>query len=367
MTSKTLWPFMHELHSRLYEEGRNTVSFPFGVVSMLGVAANGSGRNTRREILRVLGISRDSEVDGLNSMIAKTADGINKLGRISMGTMICRSPLGEFTHGANIVSDTVYLSTLAAMDYSKPNVEVSFNGWAKHSTKGNLDRIVDHVDEDSSLLFLNAAYVSSQWGGRFKRVGQMGFQYGSSGLPLAAEFMVGDHVELQEGPMWDFLKIPYESGSRTSMIVIRPKSGSLRDLGRDWDMDDFLAPAMPNVQPGKSVSLAMPRFRAVSVADDRLKLALVDCGLTDAVMPGIADFTDLVEGDPDAHISKIVQAAAINVDAAARGPHQESSEFKMSRRYVLDSPFLGIIVDELAMMPLCMVSVNNPNLSQTLG
>lgn len=348
---------MHELHSRLYEEGKNSVTFPLGVASMLGLAANGAGGNTRREILRVLGIGRDNDVDGLNSLLSKAIEGTSKLGRVRSGLMVCRGTRGGFTPEANVVSDTIFMSNLAAMDYSKPDAAAPFNGWVRHVTEDKVEGAFDHLDEDSSIVLVYAGYASSQWRGGFRRAGQMGFHYGKSGLPLAADFLVGDHVELQDGPKWDFLKVNYEPGSRTSMIIIRPKSGDLGELWKDWDLEDFLAPAMPNVQPGRSISLAIPRFRISTVYDDGLKLALVDCGLTDAVVPGVADFTNLVEGDPDAHLSKTVQAAAINVDAAARNTSREPAR---AGRYVLDSPFFAMMVDEPTMLPICMANIFKP-------
>lgn len=351
---------MHELHSRLYEEGKNSVTFPLGIASMLGLAANGSGGNTRREILRVLGISKDSDVESLNSLLSKAIEGTSKLGRIRSGLMVCRGTKGSFTPESNIVSDTVFLSSLAAMDYSRSDAINPFNGWVRHVTENKLNGVFDELDEDSSIILIYAGYASSLWRGGFRQAGQMGFNYGKSGLPLAADFLIGDHVELQDGPKWDFLKVNYEPGSKISMIIIRPKSGDLGELCRDWDLEDFLAPAMPDVQPGRSVSLAMPKFKIATVLDDRLKLALVDCGLTDAVVPGIADFTGLIEGDPDAHLSKIVQAAAINVDAAARNTNREPERMG---RYVLDSPFLAMMIDEATMLPICMANVVNPNLS----
>ena len=353
---------MHELHSKLSDEGRNTVTCPLGTMLMLGLAANGSDKNTRREILRVLGVSRDHDVEPINSLVDKVQEGLTKLGRIRMGTMLCRDTRGEFTRRADMVADTIYRSTLAAMDYSKPNSAASFNGWARHATEGKITHLMDEVDPESSLMILNASYMSAGWKTNFRRVGQMGFKYGNSGLPLAAEFLEGDHVELKDGPAWDFLKISYEQGSRTSMIVIRPKDGNLKQMYRDWDLEDFLYPAMPTTQAGRAVSLLIPRFKVSSVHDERMRLAMVESGLTDAVVPGVADFSELVDGYDDAYLTRTVQAAAINVDAAARGFEHDSRSDFARRRYVLDSPFLAIIMDEPHMLPLYMVSVNNPNL-----
>jgi leukocyte elastase inhibitor len=235
------------------------------------------------------------------------------------------------------------------------------NGWVKRKTEGKIERILERLDRSTAAVILNAVYFKAKWAAVFSKSATT-----DDAFNLSRQKMVSVPTMRRSGsyasvarPLYRALRLPYEVGQISMIIVLPNEIAGLDAVGRRFEANEWgqLATALHAPDAVKATDLALPRFEASFDAD--LVPQLSAAGMSRAFDPKRADFSGMT-GRPASQaplaIGAIVHRAVIEVmedgteaaaataisvvAAAARRPPEEMQVFHVDR------PFLFAIMDD---------------------
>jgi serpin B len=243
---------------------------------------------------------------------------------------------------------------------------ILINNWVSDRTN---DRIRDllgpgTVTSATRVVITNAVYFKGTWGTEFDADQTSdGVFTTMPGAPVTVPLMhrTGD-MRYSEGFGCRALSLPYSDGA-SSMLLILP-DGDIADFEQALDRE-----TLTGIETGLhevEVALAMPRFEFT--ASYGLEPALADLGMTDAFDPSLADFSGMT-GGRDLFVSAVIHKAFVKVDesgteaAAATGVVMALTAMPSEGpvRFVLDRPFLFLVMDDLTGTVLFMGRVADPS------
>lgn len=368
--------FALDLFGRLCEEsGNGNVMFsPYSISVALAMTWAGAEGGTASQMAEMLGF-------------APGASGVHE-GFSRIGTMLDgeeRDALGEPIELS--IANALWVETsfplldgyvdLVATHYGAEARNVDFRGspddqrllmndWVSDRTN---DRIRDllgpgTVTEATRVILTNAVYFKGTWGTEFDSDQTIDgvfttMQGASVTVPLMHR--TGD-MRYSEGFGCRALSLPYSDGA-SSMLLILP-DGDIAGFEQTLDRE-----TLTGIGTGlheAEVALAMPRFEFT--ASYGLEQALADLGMTDAFDPLLADFSGMT-GGRDLFVSAVIHKAFVKVDesgteaAAATGVVMALTAMPSDQpvRFVLDRPFLFLVMDDLTGTVLFMGRVADPS------
>lgn len=248
------------------------------------------------------------------------------------------------------------------------------NDWVRERTQGKIPRLVSAEDIDplTRLVLANAVYFKAHWADQFS-------EHATQAQPFRLNPEVpGATVEV---PMmrltgtyrysrdWKLgiqaLRIPYEES--LSMLVLLPAAGRFRDVASTLSLD--LVDALRRAASPSLVRLELPRFELRHTLS--LREALTNLGLATAFEAARADFAGITPSSEGLSFSQALHEAWVKVDetgteaaaatafalAALAEPGKEPEPI----RFIVDRPFLFLILDELTDAVLFMGRVLDPS------
>jgi serpin B len=235
------------------------------------------------------------------------------------------------------------------------------NGWVKRKTEGKIERILDKLDRSTAAVILNAVYFKAKWAGSFYKTATVDEAFNVSQqkkISVPTMRRSGSYA-LVSRPLYRALRLPYEVGEISMIIVLPNETEGLDAVGRRFEADEWtqLAGALHAPDAVKATDLALPRFKA-SFNAELVSLFGAE-GMSRAFEPKRADFSGMT-GRPAAQvpvaIGSIVHRAVIDVmedgteaaaataisvvAAAAQRPPEEKQVFHV------DHPFWFAIVED---------------------
>ena len=201
---------------------------------------------------------------------------------------------------------------IAGLDFSSPAAAGTINQWVSDKTGGRIEEIVEPPIDNLTMLFLiNAVYFKAPWRNAFDP-GETrdepfhiadGVSRSMPMMRLTAELPYGRAGDLQ------IVELPFGDGA-FAMTVLVPGG----DAGIDAELSSLDAARWRSMLNGLSelrVRVVLPRFRVEY--DQSLKEVLRSLGMTDAFLPGVADFTGISATAPPLHISEVKQKTFVEV------------------------------------------------------
>ena len=246
------------------------------------------------------------------------------------------------------------------------------NGWVKEKTQGEIDTILDSLENDTACVILNAVYFKGVWREEF-----------NTSLTHKADF----HVSAEKSVKVDMMKregsiqthqnadliavsLPYQNGS--CMVLIQPtKRGELSELEEKLNadgMEQIFQELNPTKGRAKPVDLYLPKFKLSSKYS--LIKPLSAMGIRDAFVLDKADFS--ARHSKPVYISDIIHKATLEVDeagsvaaaATAVVMKTKSAAVEMTPKIRFDQPFLVMIRDQATNSTLFMGRVSDPTLTE---
>jgi serpin B len=229
------------------------------------------------------------------------------------------------------------------------------NDWVADNTNDRIKDIVPEgaITDDTRLVLANAIWFSGAWATAFDPDNTEDAAFTLlSGDAVDVPFMYQqDHLGYAEGDGYLAVELPYD-GSGFAFTIIMPAINRVEDF-----QDALDANAFDEIISGlisTDVQLSLPSF--TFEFDASLADALQALGMTDAFDPDLADFSGMVEGDPEEPLvigdvlhkafialdEKGTEAAAATVvmmEATSAEPEDEPVELR------IDHPFLFAIRD----------------------
>lgn len=336
---------------------------PLSVLYALGMTANGASGETLKQIEAAAGMSL-TELNDYLYTFRMSLPANSKSARLSLADSLWLRDVfraeDDFLRACvNYYGAEVYRS---AFDATLP---ADVNAWVEKHTDGMIDAILpeDAPSEVTMLYLINAAAFDAKWETSYEKGSvRSGTFHSADGAEQDAEFMWGEeNIYLSGHGATGFLK-PY-AGGRYAFAALLPDEGVT--------LAEFLSGLngtklydLINQHHYSKVETALPKFTGSTELE--LIPTLETMGITDLFDLSAADLRGLgstanntlyvsavrhstfIEVDESGTRAAAVTAVEANTNADEPGPEQ---------KVVLDRPFLYMIVDTHACLPIFVGTV----------
>ena len=360
--SEPLTNFSVELFQNSMKPGENTLISPLSVLYALGMTANGVQGNTLSQMETVMGLPREQ----LNNWLHTYAQqgGQQKL-------FVANSIW--FQKDPNLSLKEEFLQTNADY-YGAELYQVPFddaacdqiNKWVEGKTAGMIKDILYEIPEEAVMYLINALAFESRWDEPYEgyQVRERTFTT-EDGQKRTVDMMYSgeNNRYLEDDLATGFYK--WYEGYRYYFVALLPKEGvSVEEYVQSLTGEHLQQLLAEHQQV--DVEAGLPAFEAVFDVD--MAEVLSDMGMPDAFSPDDADFSAMGSyGQGDFYITRVLHktfisveesgtkaAAATVVEAAPTAAAPMEREIK---RVILDRPFVYLIVDNSAQIPVFMGTV----------
>ena len=361
--SEPLTNFSVELFQNSMKPGENTLISPLSVLYALGMTANGAQGNTLSQMETVMGLPREQ----LNNWLHTYAQqgGQQKLfGANSIW----------FQDDPNLSLKEEFLQTNADY-YGAELYQIPFddaacdqiNKWVEGKTAGMIKNILYEIPEEAVMYLINALAFESRWDEPYEgyQVRERTFTT-EDGQKRTVDMMHSgeDNHYLEDDLATGFCK--WYEGYRYYFVALLPKEGvSVEEYVQSLTGEHLQQLLAEHQQV--DVKAGIPQFEAEFNAD--MAEILSAMGMPDAFSRNNADFSCMGSyGQGDFYITRVLHktfisveesgtkaAAATVVEAApeAAAPPMEEE----IKEVILDRPFVYLIVDNSAQIPVFMGTV----------
>lgn len=348
--SKAVSDFSVSLLQKAAKSGETVVLSPYSVLQALGMTANGANGETLEQLVKAFGM----QLDALNAAFAAVQpdDAFQNANAI------------WFRDDGSLEVSSDFLQACAdyygADAYGAPFDEQTrkdINSWVSTHTDGMIPEMLKELNQGVALCLVNALCFEGKWAQTYSEDSVWdGTFHAADGTEQSARMMSSDEaLYLKDGNATGFLK-PY-AGGRYSLAAILP-NGSLDDYVQKLD-GDMLRSLIENATQDE-VRATMPQMELKS--DVELADALRAMGITD-VFEGNADLSG-ISAEQELCVGRVLHSAALRVDekgtkaAAATAVEIETMSLREGYNVMLDRPFLLLIWDNQAGMPIFLAAVN---------
>jgi serpin B len=191
---------------------------------------------------------------------------------------------------------------------------IAINDWASEETEGKVEDLLppSTINVETRLVLTNAIYFVAPWRKPFDEAETRDEPFTTLAGASATVAMM-QQIETFPYARFDIgqaVELAY-NGEQIAMVLLIPDEGQYETFEADLDFDRYeeIVAALQE----QSVDLGMPRFGFS--CDVALPNHLQSLGMTDAFVPGTADFSGM-DGSRDLFISDVRHKAFVTVDEA---------------------------------------------------
>ncbi len=351
-------------------DGENRIYSPLSLYIALGMLAETTDDNSRKQILDLLGYSNIEDLRKQAKAIWNGNFCDDGLSRTLLASSIWLDNDLNYTDSTlEELKNTYYASSysgeMGSEDYNK-----ALQDWINHNT-GNL--LTDYTDDSefdpaTVLGLVSTVYFDAQWSTRFSQDSNTNDIFHSQAGDIECEFM--NQTNLNNNYYWsdNFSAISLNFDHNGSMWFILPDEGvtvdkvlgnedvfTLISKGYDFEKRKFM-----------KINFSVPKFDISS--ETELEKDLKELGITDIFDMDSADFTPLTEYSNELYLSKVKQTSRVAIDengcvaasytemmidAGSAPPSDDEIDF------ILDRPFIFVITGYSG-MPMFIGVVESP-------
>jgi serpin B len=285
---------------------------PYSVSSCLGMAEVGAKGDTANEIHRALhfGVSQEGLAVGFKKLDALllTAPRSATANKLAIANALC------LTGGDAKLDYKLLLKDCFHAEIFRGGL-ADINAWVKRQTEGNIEKLLDGLDPNSSLVLLNAIYFNGAWQNPFEESDTREANFHLSPTKTTkAKFMnkITSIPYLEQGDFQAVL-LPYK-GNRLSMVILLPRAiNGLAGLEKTVCNSNFKGwLAAVRFARSREVDCSIPRFKLESDYD--LIPSFKALGIGKAFNPKTADFTGMADKRDNLYISLIKHKSVLEVN-----------------------------------------------------
>jgi len=352
------------------QPGKNIFISPYSASTVLQMACNGAGGQTKTEMQQMLGTT-GLVAEALNAANKDCDRAIN-----SQGTNVVLTAANAIWYRKGTPVKPAFIScnqqffgsTVDALDFDDPRSVGIMNTWASEKTHGRINGIADGLINPLTELFLaNAVYFKGKWAVPFdvKSTKDRVFHLRAGRQKKIPMMEQTRRFDYRRGTGYQAVRLPYQ-GWFLAMYVFLPDAGSSPEkLIGIMNGDTWQRVTEPGFERREG-PVVWPRFKLEYGVE--LKEPLKALGMRAAF--GKADFSGI--SDRGLFVSAVRQRAFVEVneegtEAAAvtamtiesTGPSTPAKPFQM----IVDRPFLFLIEDQQTRTILFMGVVYDPGAS----
>lgn len=347
---------------RLGEADKNILVSPLSARLLLGMLANATDDESRRQIAAAMGCSDTDAVNSLSRTLLTQLPGVDaECASLAMAQSVWHSDRYTVAPAFKEIASGIYSAEFFSRDLSDTSAALSeVNRWCSDKTGGMIPEYLKEFPRADAILF-NAVYFKSSWQQRFN--------------PAKTDRRVfrGSRGDTQVSMMHLSEELTYVWGEGFSGVSLLFGNGTAMDGFRMY----FLLPDEGVTAPGLAavigsvdemsatpchIDLSLPRFnlKSESVSLDRVLESMGITGIFQERLQAI--FTEPYRG-----LWKINQGAAVSVDedgaevAAVTSAGLINSAGPVSRHEALtfDRPFLFFVTESASRSVLLAGKIMN--------
>ncbi len=354
--------FSGKLLQKLYKNGENILISPLSVMTALAMTENGAAGETLAQFEKNFGVGADT-MNTLLSAYLKNLPSSEKSRLVFANSLWIKENAFDALV-KNFIDDNKELYNADVREAAFDNETVGqINDWCKENTDGMIDKLIETIPDAAVMYLINALAFDAEWVEKYLP-GQVGVREftNADGTKVPVQMMHGTESTLIDTDKAEGFLKPY-FGRDYSFAAVLPKNGASADeLAASLD-GQAIADMLTKTQPATVVT-TMPKFQ--SDYSESLTDALKAMGMTDAFDPEKADFSGIgkLRDNLPAFISDVLHKTTISVTergtraAAVSAVEVAAGAAMPTREIVLDRPFLYMIVDNTAHLPIFLGVMN---------
>ena len=343
--------------------GGNVLLSPISVLSALAMTANGAAGETRAQLEDVLGLPAEE----WNIYLQTLADALPE----DKEARCCLANSVWFRDGEDHLMIEQAFLTICSDHYGADLFRAPFDGstlkdinaWTADRTDGLIPAILDRLPGSTVIYLINALAFDGRWENVY-RENQIhdGTFTAAGGEEQRSRMMYSrEYMFLEDDLATGFLK--YYEGRTYAFAALLPKEGVSLEEYMVFLTGAGLRDTLTSARP-EAVETAIPQFTAQYQAE--LSGALSGMGMADAFNAARADFSAMGSSpDGPLYISRVLHSTALSLDAqgtragAATAVEVDAGADQPSRNVYLDRPFLYLLIDCQAELPLFIGAVRS--------
>lgn len=348
-------------------ESEGVLLSPVSVLYALGMTANGASGDTLTQLEQAMGMDLTALNDYLYTYRMSLPENTKKC-KLSLSNSLW---LRDIFRVDDAFLDTCanYYGAEAYRSAFDDSLVTDLNRWVDNKTDGMISSLLDQPPTDRTMLYLvNAVCFDAKWREPYEK----------SDIETGAAFTAADGTRQTADLLWSkesvylsddnttgFMK--YYDGGRYAFVGLLPSEGvSIADYVAG--LTGGKLHTLLNEHRYGTVEAAIPRFTASSSLE--LSDALKAMGVTDAFDASHADLRAMGSAPNDQlYVSAVLHKTYLSLDengtkaaaVTAVVTDTASAEPPEVHRVVLDRPFVYMIVDTHANLPLFLGTVTQMN------
>ena len=340
---------------------------PVSVLNALGMVANGAGGDTLKQLETAAGMSLNQLNDFLYTYRMSLPAAYKSCAVSLANSAWIREDFrveDDFLRSCvNYYGAEMYRS---AFDGS---LVTDLNRWVSQKTDGMIDRLLEQAPDALTMLYLvNAACFDARWDTPYTKADlRTGLPFtAANGTQQTADYLTGtESIYLSGNNVTGFVK-PYDGGKYAFVALLPDEGVTLADYLENLTGEHLYK--LITDHRSADVQVSIPKFSAQSELE--LKEPLKDMGITDLFNVSTADLRSIGSApsgnnlyvfsvlhktylELDENGTKAAAATSLEVNAGAAPPSEDV------KTVTLDRPFLYMIVDTHACVPLFMGTVTS--------
>ncbi len=351
---------------------KNAMISPLSVLLALGMTTNGAAGTTLSSILDVL-IPEQGTLEQFNDANTQYLQGIQDLSDVELSIANSLWLNRDVRFDRNFLTKTqdAYHASAGNLDFSSSSSLTAIHAWVSDATRGTIRTILDSLDPAALVYLINAVHFKGDWEKPFTKEDTYKQDFFVQDTTVAVPFMhQSSRFPYAKALDAQMLMMDY-TNDRFALVAILPSKDTdlqswLADQKEQGTFTERMFSAVDKMQQTR-MDLSMPKFEA-SYKDslvDELKLL----GMADPFDGAKADFSLMTETrSKDLVIGEVLHKTFIRVDEkgseaaavtsimikATSMPIREELELR------LDRPFLYVIIDKQAKIPLFIGTMAHP-------
>ena len=344
------------------ENNASIMISPTSVMAALAMTANGARGETLEDMERVLG---GLKIEELNAALSNYIDSLPSTdnSKLNLANSIWMRDSGSLSVKQSFLEKMLehYSAQLNREPFDNSTVKL-INKWVEENTDGMIDKIIDEIDAFAMIYLINAVSFDAKWADPYQnfqvRDGKFTDACGVVKDVKMLHSTEGSYIECGDGV--GFIK-SYTDGY--SFVALLPDEGvSIYDYIYSLE-PETLKNAIENISY-ESVNTALPEFSfEYSVTMNDILIAL---GMDSAFEGQGADFTDMATcSKGNLAIGNVKHKTFIEVTQSGTKAaavtdvemNYGSAPVMPEKEIILDRPFVYMIIDENADLPIFIGAV----------
>ena len=299
-------------------KGRGIVVSPLSLTYVLGMLNTGATGQTSREILELLGFSKDGteDVNKLCKQLIDKAPIVDKSVMLRLANLIAADKPVLLEDQYLLDTKKYYDSEVASLDFSSADAVRYINDWCNRKTDGMIPGITDRLE--GVLALLNAVYFKASWHSAFdkKETRDSTFTLLDGSEKTVPLMHREDALFYTYNDLFKTIGLSYGSGKNWTMYVLLPNEGRTTDdvleslSSKSWAEKLKEASMMMEIQKSVEVDVLLPRFRTDS--EISLNPVISEMGAP-SIFLAKGELTGISSNYKDLRVNLIKQKATIEV------------------------------------------------------